>query len=403
MRRPVAPIVFFVCLLSIFAIANAGDQPADSAKAIWIVDDFEDGDIMGWATPSGPCTAAIAAPGASSSFCMGVNGACGHYGGTFYDIGGFAATGVSLSVRPSGPGANHLYVVLDDDDNSVNGYIIAFFANDSGWFSVWGDLGTQYLLMPNDDLDWHSLQFDIDWVGKNVDVVMDGQYRQYNVPFDDDTISTIRRMHLYNFDMASAWYDTVEMATPPPSLTVMTDDFESADDSGWSSSVPAMPKRLVLYAAPGIDGAIGGRSGADVACGQAAQGMAGVPLHATTRAFISVSAGDEIADMPARYGVPTNRIITGPNQEKIADDWADLLDGTIDMTLLAAGVMGMNNWYSGSQADGTVDADTCGGWTVGSGSSGRYGYHGTTTSGWISSGDGVCGNELTRILCLAWR
>jgi hypothetical protein len=404
MRLKTAQVVIFVCTITWGGLGAAQETTGDSARSIWLVDDFEDQNLDGWAVPTGPCNATIAALGAAgTNYSLAVNGACGHDGGTSYDLGGSQATGVSLYVRPSGSGARHLYVVLDDDGQATNGYIVAFLATNDGWFSVDDSSPIRFDLMVNDDLDWHDLQLFIDWIGKNVDVVIDGVPRQYNLPFAVESISTLRFIHLYNLDMASAWYDQIALTGPPPSLEIMTDDFESADESGWTTAVPGLPQRLVLYSAGGTAGAIGGRGGADVLCGQAALGMPGIPLHATTRAFISVDGYDSIANMPTNFGVPTGRKVTGPNLIKIADDWADLMDGTIDISLIDADIIGPTNWYSGSFSDGTTAGDTCSGWTDGSGSSGRFGYHGSTTSTWISSGSSICGVPLNHVLCLAWR
>lgn len=397
--------VLLACLgVLVGGSGSAGAQETPSmAKYIWLVDDFEDQNLDGWTTPTGPCFASIAAIGADgSSYSMRIDGACGHYAGTSYDLTGLQATGLSLFVRSGGAATHHAYVVLDDDDIAANGYLIAFLATADGWFSAYAGQGHLYDLMPNDDLDWHEVYFGIDWIGRNVDIIIDGTPRQYNLPFSSDTIAALNRLHLYNFESATSWFDQIVLSGPPASIFIMADGFESADASGWSRETPTMPRRLVMYKAGGVSGAIGGRPGADVLCGQAAMGKAGVPLHATTRALLSVDVGDTIALMPILYGVPTDRMITGPNWSVIADDWADLLDGSIDMTLSAAGVM-FGVWYSGSLADGTLAAETCSGWTDGSGSSGRYGFQLSTGVEWISSGSALCGNPLYDVLCLAWR
>jgi hypothetical protein len=195
------------------------------------------------------------------------------------------------------------------------------------------------------------------------------------------------------------------MSSPPPTLDVFRDEFESADTTAWSSAVPAQTQRLVLYDGGSVSGAIGGRSGADVMCGVAAASATGIPTHATTRAFLSVSGEDEIRDMPARYQVPTDRIVTGPNWNELAANWADLLDGTIAMDLLTAGVQTETNyWYSGSLSDGSVSANTCTGWTDGSAMfDGRYGVTQVTSSAWISNNTATCGLSAYHVLCLAWR
>lgn len=392
------------CLMVYCGLAIAQDSALDTARANWLVDDFEDQNLDGWTVPTGPCTAAIVPGGAAgSAHSLNVNGACGHDGGTSYELGPIEATSVGLYVKNFGILNNHMYVVLDDDDQAANGYIITFVATSDGRLKALVGSVLPFDLVPNDSIDWRQLQFTIDWVGKNVDLSIDGVPRQYNMPFATSTISHLGWIHLYNVDAANALYDQIELSTPPPSLGIMFDGFESADESGWTTAVPSLPSRLVLFSAGGISGAVGGRSGADVLCGQAAEGRTGVPVHATTRAFLSVELMDTIANMPTNYGVPTQRKVTGPNRIVIADRWDDLMDGTVDTALEDAGVMSPGNWYSGSAADGSLDPDTCSGWTDGAGSAGRYGYSASTSSTWISAGDSVCGMSLVDILCLAWR
>lgn len=118
------------------------------------------------------------------------------------------------------------------------------------------------------------------------------------------------------------------------------------------------------------------------------------------RAFISVSALDDIAGMPANYGVPEDRKITGPAGVMVADYWADLLDGTIDTTLGEAGVAA-DPWWSGSLADGSFDtANNCDGWTSDI-SKGTSGKHNKSNDEWISGNTPDC-NASRILLCICW-
>jgi hypothetical protein len=128
-----------------------------------------------------------------------------------------------------------------------------------------------------------------------------------------------------------------------------------------------------------------------------------------TRAFISVSAGDDIASMPKNYGVPTDKIIISTTNIKIADNWFDLLDGTIDETLNKAGVAN-NFWWSGSDVNGgypdfksmASTSTNCANWTDGTNSSwGNEGATNKTDSSWIYDGYIVCNNSL-HVLCICW-
>jgi hypothetical protein len=174
-----------------------------------------------------------------------------------------------------------------------------------------------------------------------------------------------------------------------------------------AAPVPVAPQApLILYeeSAVGRNGNLGGRAGADTLCQASANGPAG---YINPRAFISVDANDEIRDMPGNYGVPTNVPIQSLTGNVIATNWADLLDNTIAMTLQAAGVT-TTLWWSGSNGDGSLNADSCVGWTSAAPSEGGItGGAGATDLEWIQEGPQAAscgGSTITTItvLCLAF-
>ncbi|MEZ4223647.1 MAG: hypothetical protein R3B13_22045 [Polyangiaceae bacterium] len=190
-------------------------------------------------------------------------------------------------------------------------------------------------------------------------------------------------------------------------------DAGSGGSGGTGGIVDAGPdgglaaNNLVLFHAGQQQSNLGGRAGADTKCATALASEA-VLAGATSHAFISVSAADEIRDMPTTYSLPTNRPIVDVNGKKIADDWADLLDGTIDVALDETAVLGAvgNNdsfWHSGSNADGSLHADNCSGWTVTSGAMQKAGRYKVTNSEWISwAATPACSGQY-RLLCIAWK
>ncbi len=120
------------------------------------------------------------------------------------------------------------------------------------------------------------------------------------------------------------------------------------------------------------------------------------------RAFISVSDSDEIAGMPELHGIPANKRIIGSSGVEIAESWADLLDGSIAVTLKEAGIAN-DQWWSGSDNGGRYLADnSCGGWTDGTNSStGMSGAHNRSNLEWIESAARNCNNQLD-LLCSCW-
>lgn len=372
------------------------------AKAVALVDDFEDGDIAGWFSGGGSCAAsATNATAGQGTYSMQILGECGHYGGRYYQLPAFQAAQVMLQLRADSDLVDQAYFVAGDDNVSTDGGVLFFWAASNGhWMMFDGtllyDCGSY---VPG---AWADVIFTLDWSKRVAQVRIDGVLRQINVPFRSATATGISRVHAYNWaGNSSSYWDTITLSTPPPGPLLFTDGFEGGDAAGWDTAVPAVPRIIFLFRASTITGAIGGRGGADLRCAQTpfAQGLS---FDHWIRGFLSVSATDEIRDMPSNYGVPTSRRIQGHDGVKIADSWADLLDGTIDVSLMDANVHDAS-WYSGSYAGGALAAQSCQGWTASSVLQGRYGLGAATDTNWISRGDAACGLPTHRILCLAWR
>ena len=98
----------------------------------------------------------------------------------------------------------------------------------------------------------------------------------------------------------------------------------------------------------------------------------------TTVALLSYSGGDSIADLAKNYGMPTDLPFRSTSGTTIADNFTDLLDGSIDVSISAAGVTAANYW-SGSQSNGTLAANNCSDWSTTAGS-GQFGLSTSTTS-----------------------
>ncbi|MBN2738933.1 MAG: hypothetical protein JXR70_18270 [Spirochaetales bacterium] len=203
---------------------------------------------------------------------------------------------------------------------------------------------------------------------------------------------------------------TIPSGTAPGNyyLLAVVDEQKSVSESNENDNVLALPitiagnAKIIIFDAGGKTGALGGRSGADLLCSTYV-GMQSWLAGKKTRALISVDASDEIRDMPSKYGVPTNLPIVSVSGKKIADNWADLLDGSIGMTLQDAEILSYQFWYSGSNADGSLNECNCTNWTSANGYlDGRYGRWLYTDANWISLGNATCGANTYHILGLAW-
>ena len=108
-------------------------------------------------------------------------------------------------------------------------------------------------------------------------------------------------------------------------------------------------------------------------------------------AFISVAADDEIRDMAIPAGLP----VKSPDGTVIADDRADLLDGTIDTSLQAAGVVEnfVPSYWTGATFEGGLHGWNCTNWTLGTGASnGTTGNSSSTTETWLIGTAVSCGS-----------
>ena len=160
------------------------------------------------------------------------------------------------------------------------------------------------------------------------------------------------------------------------------------------------PTAIYIYSAGQYDGNLGGRAGADALC----QAVATPPFPVTTvRAFISVSSIDTIAAVvPSVYhGLP---VYDHSGTNSISASWSDLWDGTIDMTLGAAGVLPAGlEWWNGSNTDGTLNLENCVGWTTtAAGNTGMRGNTNFVDANWINWTASSCDWAGNYLLCVAY-
>ena len=146
-------------------------------------------------------------------------------------------------------------------------------------------------------------------------------------------------------------------------------------------------------------GDLTGRSGADTKCNSDTNKPSACVGNAW--AFLSVNAADEIRDMPTTKGINTNYSwwwIKGTTRSIAANDWADLLDGTIATIATSVGYSALNIW-TGSLNAGSVTGYRCTEWTIGTGC--PYGWYGQTNSltYWLTSGNKTCCSNAMSLFC----
>ncbi len=154
-------------------------------------------------------------------------------------------------------------------------------------------------------------------------------------------------------------------------------------------------KPTIIYATPKTMGNIngGGRSGVDGWCEiNKPQNLSCGEIHA----LLSVDANDTIYNLDKNFpSLPwTADIYNADKTKKIADNWGDLTDGTIDVTIHEA----MGN-LDGHWTGGTAGTTTCGQWT-GAGS-GYMGHPNSLDFHWIDN-TSLAYNESRHVLCICW-
>jgi len=164
-------------------------------------------------------------------------------------------------------------------------------------------------------------------------------------------------------------------------------------------TVTCSPILILFGSNPAQGSTIAPRSNADSLCSSAADEQ-NLSCSNGVLAFISIDLNDEIQDMPANYGVPTNLPIYSKQGVEVQSDWASLLSGSILSTLSDAQVIG-GLWWSGSTSTGALSANNCGNWQVGA-MTGQTGAADATDSTWIESANSPFCSASTSLICLCY-
>ncbi len=158
------------------------------------------------------------------------------------------------------------------------------------------------------------------------------------------------------------------------------------------------PARWAFSTSIGTNGNIGGILGADAFC-QARADAAG--LRGTYKAWLSDSSGSPSTRF-TQSTVPWVLPIGTTSAVVLADDWADLTDGTIDALFVRTefGVDVPHNIpFTNTKGDGTHwNGNDCSDWTSTAGT-GAYGNTGGLDVGWTQSGTGGPCTVVHRIYC----
>ena len=223
---------------------------------------------------------------------------------------------------------------------------------------------------------------------------------------DGDPFTIISASNSLGLVAGTISYDTDNIYFTPETGFVGTDVITFTIDDGASPPYThsfdlVIYQAIVMYSAGDYEGDFGDRSSTNTLC-QAANPT----LYPNVRAFIGYNSTDSIANMPTVHNVPTDKPVESILQIRIADNWADLLDGAIAYSLSSANIT-QTHWWSGVEAsngtfiDGT--SPNCNDWT--SNSTAVAGQHGSiwaTDSTWIANYPAACGGQTLALLCIAY-
>jgi hypothetical protein len=136
-----------------------------------------------------------------------------------------------------------------------------------------------------------------------------------------------------------------------------------------NSSLPKPADSIVFFSTHQVfKGDFGGRSEADQICRNNLDNNSVFMFHnscSNVRALISVNADDEIRDMVANYGVPTDRELRGINDVRFGTSWDNVTSESflIPMSKATPLQLGGNRAWSGTIAGGALGSKHCTNWT----------------------------------------
>ncbi|MGL5888858.1 MAG: SprB repeat-containing protein, partial [Bacteroidia bacterium] len=146
-------------------------------------------------------------------------------GGTSSHLTGFTTTipastpsSVSWYINPAVGSAASAYMVFGDAAVSANNCVVfAYYQGSTGTIRFVSSV-TAFIAVPA--ATWHKIELrNINYTTRIFDIYVNNALVQANFPFRSTTISNVSRIHLYNFNSATAYWDHVTFGSAPISLS----------------------------------------------------------------------------------------------------------------------------------------------------------------------------------------
>lgn len=178
-----------------------------------------------------------------------------------------------------------------------------------------------------------------------------------------------------------------------------------AGGSGGSSDGPVVNLKLFVTNEAvnfgTLDGALGGRVGANTLCQNEVTNNRGGLGCTTTIAFLSISGADQIRDFPTIHGFSSSSPVQNATGGTLATAYALMIAGagtTLSAQITATQIA---QAWTGSNSDGTVHANNCTGFTTNAAGTGRSGTVMSQTASYIDNANDNCAFQ-NEIYCLCW-
>ena len=207
-------------------------------------------------------------------------------------------------------------------------------------------------------------------------------------------------------NITSTSFDLSIAGTEPPGFVSVTATLPNGKDTTNTTGFEVLvgSPRVIFATSTTQDGNLGGLCGADATCNSLAS-AAGLP--GTFQAWLADSTQSP-STRESQVGAPYIR--TDPSATVIANDWADLTDGDIDVAVsldengVVAGAV--DEVWANVEAVGAGAESTnhCGDWTINNSSSeglaGRRGLRNSATSSWTQEFVGSGCMALLHLYCV---
>ena len=165
------------------------------------------------------------------------------------------------------------------------------------------------------------------------------------------------------------------------------------DDEG--SGTPATPVVYMWITSSGLDGDLGGVSGADQICENESSGI-GLPSGNFTHRAVLASSSFHPRDIS---GIG-NRRVQRPDGTVIIDTYTNFLDSSIDLDNNISGVS--FGFWTGLASNGNASTDNCNDWMSNSGARGEFGASTQVNNFRLRINDEGCVVALNRLLCISY-